>query len=54
VIDRNSRLVEKLKFKLEPVAIYFTDEKPEDALQFEEGKRGCIVEVLDFALGMHS
>lgn len=37
-----SRLVDKLDFDLEPVAISFTDNKPEGALQFEEGKRGCV------------
>ena len=41
-----SRLVEKLNFDLEPVAISFTDMRPEDALQFEEGKRGCVGSML--------
>ncbi|MCL2711849.1 MAG: DUF169 domain-containing protein [Methanomassiliicoccaceae archaeon] len=41
-----SKLAERLRFSLEPVAIWFTDEKPEGALQFEEGKRGCIAERL--------
>jgi len=42
----NSKLAEKLKFSLEPVAVYFTDLKPEEALQFEEGKRGCVAAML--------
>ncbi|MCL1797669.1 MAG: DUF169 domain-containing protein [Eggerthellaceae bacterium] len=42
----NSRLVEKLAFALEPVAVSFTDDKPSDALQFEEGKRGCVGSML--------
>ena len=41
-----SKLAEKLKFTLEPVAIQFTDTKPDGALQFEEGKRGCIAAML--------
>ena len=41
-----SKLAEKLRFSLEPVAIYFTDERPEAALQFEEGKRGCVAAML--------
>jgi len=41
-----SKLAEKLHFTLEPVAINFTDERPEEALQFEEGKRGCVASML--------
>ncbi len=41
-----SKLAQKLQFTLEPVAVYFTDDKPENALQFEEGKRGCAVSML--------
>ncbi|MDR0795438.1 MAG: DUF169 domain-containing protein [Tannerella sp.] len=41
-----SKLAEELKFSLEPVAIFFTDEKPIDALQFAEGKRGCVASML--------
>jgi len=29
-----------------PVAVQFTDEKPEGALQFAEGARGCVVQML--------
>ncbi len=41
-----SKLAEKLTFALEPVAISFTDEKPEGALRFEEGRRGCVAAML--------
>ena len=41
-----SELSKELKFSFEPVAIFFTDEKPIDALQFEEGKRGCVASML--------
>lgn len=39
-------LIEKLKLKFEPVAICFTDERPESAIQFAEGKRGCVASML--------
>jgi uncharacterized protein (DUF169 family) len=41
-----SKLAEKLRFTHGPVAIWFTDERPEGASQFEEGKRGCIAAML--------
>jgi len=41
-----SALVKKLDFKLEPVAIYFTDIKPENAFQAEPGKRVCAASML--------
>ena len=41
-----SKLAERLRLSLEPVAIWFTNEKPRDALHFEEGKRGCIAAML--------
>ncbi len=37
------KLVDVLKLKLNPVAIIFTDDKPEDAMQFREGKWGCVM-----------
>ncbi len=42
----DSKLSEELRLKFEPVAIIFTDEKPSDALQFKEGKRGCVASML--------
>lgn len=44
-----SRLVEKLKLKYEPVAILFSDEKPEEAIQFLPEKRGCVIALLNAA-----
>jgi uncharacterized protein (DUF169 family) len=41
-----SKLVERLNFKMPPVAIFFTDKKPENALQFQEGKHGCVAAML--------
>ena len=41
-----SKLSKELRFSFEPVGIFFTDEKPADALQFAEGKRGCVAAML--------
>ena len=41
-----SKLVDQLRFKLLPVAIYFTDTKPDGAAQFEPHKRGCVATML--------
>jgi uncharacterized protein (DUF169 family) len=41
-----SKLVEKLNFKMPPVAIFFTAEKPDHAMQFQEGKHGCVAAML--------
>lgn len=43
----NSELVIDLKFKMQPVAIILTDDKPEDGLHFKAGnRRGCVVSML--------
>jgi uncharacterized protein (DUF169 family) len=36
-----SRIAEAMKMKYSPVAILWTDERPEKALQFKEGRWGC-------------
>ena len=41
-----SKIAEKLRLGLEPAAIFFTDIKPDGALQFEKGKRGCVASML--------
>lgn len=41
-----SILCEMLNFKLEPVAIFFTDEKPETTFQAEPGQRVCAASML--------
>ena len=41
-----SLLCEKLNFKFEPVAIFFTDVKPEITFQAEKGKRVCAASML--------
>lgn len=41
-----SKVAKALGLKYEPVAILWSDEKPEGALQFREGERGCVLEML--------
>ncbi len=38
-----SKIAETLKFKFNPVAIIWTDEKPEKAIQFKKGKNSCVM-----------
>ncbi len=38
-----SIIAERLNVQFSPVAIAMTDEKPENALQFKEGKWGCVM-----------
>ncbi len=42
----NSRLVDALKLKMQPVAIILTDDKPDDGLHFKEGSMGGCVAVM--------
>lgn len=43
----NSELINALKFKMQPVAVMLTDDKPEDGLHFKEGSiRGCVASML--------
>lgn len=41
-----SKIAESVGLKYSPVAIIFTDEKPEGALQFKEGRWGCVIAML--------
>ncbi|MDR3258155.1 MAG: DUF169 domain-containing protein [Fusobacteriaceae bacterium] len=41
-----NKLAEKLQFIIEPVAIYFTNERPKEALQSKEGVRVCVASML--------
>lgn len=45
----NCRLKTELKLKYSPVAIIFSNERPELALQFKKGKWGCVVSLLTSA-----
>jgi uncharacterized protein (DUF169 family) len=44
-----SRLAKELKLRYHPVAVIFSDKKPENALQFKEGKWGCVISMLTAA-----
>lgn len=41
-----SELISKLGLTHEPVAIYFTDDRPAEAIGFKPGKRGCVASLL--------
>ena len=44
-----SKIAEAVNLRYSPVAIVFTNEKPEGALQYKEGRWGCVVAMLNAA-----
>jgi len=41
-----SKIAEAIRMRYSPVALLWTDEKLEQALQFKEGHRGCVISLL--------
>lgn len=44
-----SKIAQAIQMKYSPVAVVLTNEKPADALEFSEGKRGCVAAMLSGA-----
>jgi len=44
-----SEIARRLKLRYAPVAILFSNEKPQGALEFKEGRWGCVASMLTAA-----
>ena len=44
-----SRIFQELRLRYQPVAVLFTNQRPSNAMQFVEGRRGCVIAMLNAA-----
>jgi uncharacterized protein (DUF169 family) len=44
-----SKIANAIQMQYAPVVVVLTDERPKEALQFQEGSRGCVVAMLNAA-----
>jgi uncharacterized protein (DUF169 family) len=47
--NMESKMVQAIQMKYSPVALVFTNEKPEGAVEFQEGRWGCVIAMLNSA-----